>query len=119
MDRIALKLLPVDKLMIDRSDDQVLVNRVDKTIKPNDRSLTASSLYSVVHMTVNHEYAVDDSVNCTADASFKTNVDDIDLSGLPDLLKEHENIKWNTMLDLDRFKLIKWQKTCTDLKCLN
>ena len=42
-DRIALKLVPVDKLTIDRSDDQILVNRVDKTINPIDRPLTASS----------------------------------------------------------------------------
>ena len=102
--------------MIDRFDDQVLVNRVDKTINSIDRPLTASSLDSVVHMTDNHDNAVDDSVNCPADTSFKTKVDEIDLSWLLDLLKEHENIKWNTMLDLDRFKLIKWQKTCTDLK---
>ena len=39
LDRIALKLVPVDKLMIDRSDDLVLVNRVDKTINPIDRPL--------------------------------------------------------------------------------
>ena len=117
LDRIALKLVPVDKLMIDRSDDQVLVNRVDKTINPIDRPLTAGSLNSVVHMTDNHDNAVDDSVNCTADASFKTKDDDIDLSGLPDLLKENENIKWYTVLDLDSSQLIKWQKTCTDLKC--
>ena len=57
-----------------------------------------------------HDDAVDDSVNCTADASFKTEVDDIDISGLPDLFMEHEIIKWNTVLDLDRSQLIKWQK---------
>ena len=118
LNRIALKLMPVDKLMIDRSDDQVLVNRVDKTINPIDRLLTASSLDSVVHMTDNHDNAVDDSVNCPTDTSFMTKVDDIDLSWLLDQLKEHENINWNTVLDLDRFKLMKWQKTCTDLKCL-
>ena len=43
LDRIALKLEPVDKLMIDRSDNQVLDNRVSKTINPIDRSLIASS----------------------------------------------------------------------------
>ena len=111
MDRIVLKFVPVDKLMIDRSDDQVLVNRVDKTINTIDLPLIASSLYSVVDMTDDHDDAVDDSVNCTADASFKTKVDDIDLSGLPDLFKEQENIKWNTVSDLDRSQLIKWEKT--------
>ena len=64
--------MPVDKLIIDRSDDQVLVNRVDKTINPIDRSVIASSLDSAVDMTDNNDNAVDDSVNCTADASFKT-----------------------------------------------
>ena len=93
LDIIALKLVPVDKLMIDRSDDQVLVNRVDKTINPIDRPLIASSVDSVVDMTDDHDDAVDDSVNCIADASFKMEVDDIDLSGLPDLFKEHENIE--------------------------
>ena len=39
LDRIALKVVPVDKLMIDRSD----VNRIDKTINLIDRSLIASS----------------------------------------------------------------------------
>ena len=43
LDRIALKLVPVDKLIIDRSDDQVLVNRVDKTSNPIDQPLIASS----------------------------------------------------------------------------
>ena len=94
LDRIAFKLVPVDKLMIDRSDDQVLVNRVDKTINPIDRPLIASSVDSLVDMTDDH----------------------IDLSGLPDLFKEHENIKWNTVLNLDRSHLLKWQKNCTDLK---
>ena len=116
LDRIDFKLVPVDKLMIDRSHDQVLVNRVDNTINPIDRPLIASSLDSVVDMTDDHNDAVDNSVNCTADASFKTEVDDIDPSGLPDLFKEHENIKWNTVLDLDRSQLTQWQKTCTDLR---
>ena len=73
---------------------------------------------SLIDITDNHDNAVDDSVNCTADASFKKKVDDIDLSGLPDLLKEHENIKWNTVLDLDISQLIKWQQICTDLKAI-
>ena len=94
----------------------MLINRVDKTINPIDCPLIASSLDSVVDMTDNHDDAVDDSANCTADASFKTEVDDMYLSGLPNLFKEHENIKWKTVLDLDRYLLIKWQKTCTDLK---
>ena len=110
LDRIAFKLEPVDKLMIDQSDDQVLVNRVDKTINPIYRPLIASSVDSVVDMMNDHDDTVDDSVNCTADALFKTEVDDIDLSGLPDLFKEHENIKRNTLLDLDISQLIKWQK---------
>ena len=96
--------------MIDQSDDQVLVNRVDKTINPIDRPLIASSLDSAVDMTDDHDDAVDDCVNCTADASFKMEVHDIDLSVLPDLFREYENIKLNTLLDLDRSQLIKWQK---------
>ena len=79
--------------MIDRSDNQMLVNRVDKTINPIDRPLIASSVDSVVDMTDDHDDAEDDSVNLTAYASFKTEVDDIDLSGLPDIFKEHKNIK--------------------------
>ena len=58
LDRISLKLVPVDKLIIDRSHDQVLVNRVDKTINPIDRPLIASSLDSVVDMTDDHDDAV-------------------------------------------------------------
>ena len=50
LNRIALKLVPVDKLMIDRSNDKVLVHRVDKTINPIDRSLIASSVDSMVDM---------------------------------------------------------------------
>ena len=65
---------------------------------------------SVVDMTDDHDDVVDDSVNCTADASFEAEVDDIDLSGLPNLFKEHENIELNTVLNLDRSQLIKWQK---------
>ena len=110
------RIVPVDKLMIDRSDDLVLVNRVDKTINPIDRPLIASSLDSVVDMTDDHDDAVDDSVNCIADVSFKMEIDDIDLSESPDRFKEHENIKWNTLLNLDRSQLIEWQKNCTDLK---
>ena len=87
--------------MIDRSEDQVVVNRVDKTINPIDRPLTASSVDSVVDMTDDHDDAVDDGANCKADAFFRTEVDDIDLSGLPDLFKEHKNIEWNTVMDLD------------------
>ena len=87
LDGIAFKLVPVDKLMNDRSDDQVLVSRVDKISNPIDRPLIASSVDRVVDMTDEHDDAVDDSVNCIADASFKTKVDDIDLSGLPVLLK--------------------------------
>ena len=94
----------------------MVVSRVDKIINPIDRPLTASSLYSVVDMTDDDDDAVDDSVNCIADASFKMEVDGIDLSGLPDRFKEHENIKWKTLLDLDRSQLIEWQKNCTDLK---
>ena len=33
------RIVPVDKLMIDRSDDQVLFNRFDKTINKIDRTL--------------------------------------------------------------------------------
>ena len=65
---------------------------------------------SIIHLP---DDVIDDSVNSIADASFKTVVDDIELPGL---LKKHDNIKWNTVLDLDRSHLIKWQKTCTDLK---
>ena len=72
LERIAVKLVPVYKLIIDRSGDQVLVNRVDKTINLIDRPLIANSLDSAIDMTDNHDNAVDDSVNCTADASFKT-----------------------------------------------
>ena len=39
LDRIALQLVPVDKLVIDRSNDHVLINRVDKTINSIDRPL--------------------------------------------------------------------------------
>ena len=96
--RIAFKLMPVKKLMTDQSDDhdQVLVNRVEKTINPTDQPLIASSVDRVVDMTDDPDDAVDDSVNCTADAAFKSEVVDIVLSGLPDLFKEHENIKWDT-----------------------
>ena len=62
--RIALKLVPVEKLMTDQSDDQVLVNRVEKTINPIDQPFIDSSLDSVVDMTHDHDDAVDDSRYC-------------------------------------------------------